>query len=93
MKKIINYIDQLIRANTGVSMKSAFMFSILVIGILLLLSVATVVLVDVFRDGKVDTDLNGLSVFVGSISSLFVTAGLTKVLGEKYEQKDPPTNP
>ncbi|MDD7440073.1 hypothetical protein [Prevotellamassilia timonensis] len=39
------------------------------------------------NSNTIHTDLMGLSAFVGSVASLFVTAGITKVYGEKRENK------
>jgi hypothetical protein len=43
---------------------------------------------EVVANGTIHTDLMGLSAFVGSVASLFVTAGVTKVYSEKNESKD-----
>ena len=58
------------------------------IGCLLLLCVAFILVWEIIATGTIHTDLMGLSAFVGSVASLFVTAGITKVYSERNENKN-----
>lgn len=84
----MGFFKDLIRNNSGVSSKSFFLVTVTAIGLFLLLIVAFILIWDVVKNGQVCTDLSGLSLFVGSITSLFTAAGLTKCIGEKHEYKN-----
>ena len=81
----MNFFMKLIRNNTGVSSKNFFLVSVTLVGILLLLIVAFILIWEVIRNGTIQTDVQGLSMLVGSVTSLFAAVGLTKALGEKNE--------
>lgn len=81
------FFKDLIRVNSGVSSKSFFLVLITIIGCILLLVVGFVLVWEVVHSNTINTDLAGLSLFVGSITTLFGAAGLTKVYGERKEQK------
>ena len=85
--RLTKYIIELIRVNSGHSSKAFFLVSVTVIGCLLLLCVAFILVWEIIVSGTIHTDLMGLSAFVGSVASLFVTAGVTKVYGERNENK------
>ena len=87
MKKLIDYFIKLIQVNSGHSSKAFFLVSVTLIGSLMLLSVVFILVWEVITYGTIKTDLMGLSAFVGSISTLFVSAGLTKTIGERGEIK------
>lgn len=86
--KLTKYITELVRVNSGHSSKAFFLVSVTLIGCLLLLCAAFVLVWEVVANGTIHTDLMGLSAFVGSVASLFVTAGVTKVYSERNEAKD-----
>lgn len=85
--KLTKYLTELIRVNSGHSSKAFFLVAVTLIGCLLLLCVAFVLVWEVIINGTIQTDLMGLSTFVGSVASLFVTAGVTKVYSERKEKK------
>ena len=85
--RLTRYITELIRVNSGHSSKAFFLVAVTMIGCLLLFCVAFVLIWEVIKNGTIQTDLMGLSAFVGSVASLFVTAGVTKVYGEKKEKE------
>ena len=85
--RLTRYITELIRVNSGHSSKAFFLVAVTMIGCVLLLCVAFVLIWEVMNSNTIHTDLMGLSAFVGSVTSLFVTAGITKVYGEKRENK------
>ena len=86
--KWTKYLTELVRVNSGHSSKAFFLVAVTLIGCLLLFCVAFVMVWEVVTNGTIRTDLMGLSAFVGSVASLFVTAGITKVYGEKKELKN-----
>lgn len=86
--KLTEYFVELIKANSGHSSKAFFLVAVTLIGCALLLCVAFVLLWEVTSNGTIQTDLMGLSTFVGSVASLFVTAGITKVYGDKKTSRD-----
>ena len=81
--RVTEYFKELIRINSGHSSKAFFLVAVTLIGCALLLCVAFVLVWEVINNGTIQTDLMGLSTFVGSVASLFVTAGITKVYGDK----------
>lgn len=87
MKKIADYFTKLIKVNSGHSSKAFFLVSVTLIGCLMLLSVVFILIWEVITYGTIKTDLMGISAYVGSISTLFVSAGLTKTIGERGEHK------
>ena len=83
----MNYFNKLINNNTGVSSKNFFLVAVTIIGLILLLVPAVILLVEVFTNHTIATNLNGLAAYIGAVASLFATAGLTKAWSEKYERK------
>lgn len=73
--------------NSGHSSKAFFLVAVTLIGCVLLLCVAFVLIWEVMNSNTIHTDLMGLSAFVGSVASLFATAGITKVCSERKEKK------
>lgn len=80
-----NLFRELIRVNSGISSKSFFLVLITIIGCLLLLVVGFVLIWEVVHSNTINTDLGGLALLIGSITTLFGAAGLTKVYGERNE--------
>lgn len=87
MNKILDYFTKLVKVNSGHSSKAFFLVSVTLIGLLMLLVVCFILVWEVITYGTIKTDLMGLSAFVGSVASLFVTAGLTKTIGERGEHR------
>lgn len=83
---IAGYLKELIKNGTGHSSKSFFLVSVTIIGCFLLFIVGFVLVYEVIASRTIKTDLMGLSAFVGSITALFTSAGLTKCLSEKNEK-------
>lgn len=87
MKMLLEYFTKLVQVNSGHSSKAFFLVSVTLIGSLMLLSVVFILIWEVVTYGTIKTDLMGISAYVGSISTLFVSAGLTKTIGERGEHK------
>ena len=85
--KIISYIGKLIQNNTGYSSKNFFLFTITMIGALLLIVPIIVLLVEVFANHTIQTSLDGFAQYIASVATLFATAGITKAWSEMGEHK------
>lgn len=83
-----SFLGKVIRNNTGVSSKNFFLVTVTLIGFILLIIPAVVLLVEIFCNHTIQTDLNGLAAYIGSVAGLFATAGITKAWSEKYERRD-----
>ena len=84
---MIKYLKLLVQVNSGHSSKAFFLVSVTIIGLLMLLIVCFILVWEVVTCRTIKTDLMGLSAFVGSVASLFVTAGVTKAISERAEHK------
>lgn len=76
----------LINNNTGVSSKNFFLIAVTLIGAMLLAMVIISIIVDLIHNGKVTMSWADMGMFVGSVSTMFCTAGITKAWSEKYER-------
>ena len=85
--KFINWINTLIKSNTGVSSKSFFLVIVTIIGCLLLLVPVFTLSIEAIFLHTITTDLTGMAAYIGAVASLFATAGLTKAWSEKYEHR------
>ena len=80
----------LINNNTGVSSKNFFLIVITLIGAILLAMVIISIVVDLIRNGTVTMSWADMGMFVGSVSTMFCAAGITKAWSEKYERTPGP---
>ena len=80
----------LINNNTGVSSKNFFLIAITLIGAFLLIMLIISIIVDLIHNGKVTMSWTDMGMFVGSVSTMFCTAGITKAWSEKYERTPGP---
>ena len=83
----MNYLMKLIQNNTGVSSKNFFLVTVTIIGCILLLVPAFTLIIEVLFTHTIATSLEGFAAYIGSVASLFATAGITKAWSEKYECK------
>lgn len=83
----MNYFSKLVSNNTGVSSKSFFLVVITIIGCLLLLVPVFALSIEAFYTHTIATDLSSMAAYIGSVASLFATAGITKAWSEKYEKR------
>lgn len=81
-----NFLLNLIKNNTGISSKNFFLVVLTIIGCILLIIPAIILLVEIFFNHTITTDLTGLATYIGAVASIFATAGLTKTWSEKYEK-------
>lgn len=84
----MDFLKQLIKNNTGVSIKGFLALSGMFIAFLMVLAIIVVIMVDLFSNYKVDTDLYGIAALMGSIAGFVLAAVWGKVKSESYENKD-----
>ena len=84
---MINYLKKVIRNNTGESSKSFGLVLSAIVGGLIGLTVCTVLIIDVVRDGKVETDLSELGWFLMCSAAYMFGGGLNKTLSETIGQR------
>jgi len=84
--KFINWVEKLIKNNSGVSSKNFFLVVVTFIGCILLIVPAITLVTEVIFTHTIATDLNGMAAYIGAVASLFATAGLTKAWSEKFEK-------
>ena len=83
----MNYLLKLIQNNTGVSSKNFFLVSVTIVGILLLIVPIIILLVEVFNEHTIHTDLSGMAQYITAVAAIFTSVGITKAWSEKYEKK------
>lgn len=83
----MNYFNKLVSNNTGVSSKNFFLVVITIIGCLLLLVPVFALTIEAFFMHTIATDLSAMAAYIGSVASLFATAGITKAWSEKFERR------
>ena len=86
--RVTEYLKELIKNGSGHSSKSFFLVAVTLMGCFLLLIVGFILVYEVIVNKSIKTDLMGLSAFVGAITALFASAGVTKCLSEKNENKN-----
>ena len=82
----MNYFKKLIRNNTGVSSKNFFLVVVTIIGCLLLLVPAVILIIEVWVNKTIQTDLNGMAAYVAAVAGVFASVGITKAWSEKFEK-------
>ena len=70
----MSFLKQLIKNNTGVSIKGFLALSGMFIAFLMVLTIIIVLIVDLFSNYKVDTDLYGIAALIGSIAGFVLAA-------------------
>ena len=81
-------IKNLITNNTGVSIKNFFLFGVFILGAILLLVVAFILIWDVIHNNSIISPIKDLSTFIVSVSGMFVSAGLPKIIGDITENRN-----
>ena len=87
LKDIQNYLDQIIRNNTGVSSLSFIMVTIGIMSILLLLIICICMLIEVIYNHTIATSLDGYAAIIGDIAGLMTSVGLPKAINNYSEHK------
>lgn len=86
--KIFQTTRKLLENGSGYSIKSWFLYGTFVCGTIILLASGGVMVYDVVYDGKVDSSLADLAEVITAVSGLFVAAGLPKIAGEIFENRN-----
>ena len=92
LKNIQNYLDQVIRSNTGVSSLSFIMVAIGITSILLLLVICVCMLIEVIYNHTISTSLDGYAAIIGAVAGLITSVGLPKAINNYSENKFRPHN-
>jgi hypothetical protein len=80
------YIGKLIKNNTGVSSKNFFLVVVTIIGCVLLIIPAIILVIEVFYNHTIATNLDGMAAYIASVAAIFTSAGITKAWSERYEK-------
>ena len=86
--KIFQSTRKLLENGSGYSIKSWFLYGTFICGTIILLASGGVMLYDVLYDGRVDSSLADLAEVITAVSGLFVAAGLPKIAGEIFENRN-----
>ena len=79
------FFNKLIRNNTGVSSKNFFLVVVTIIGCILLIIPAVILIVEVFYNHTIATNLDGMAAYIAAVAAIFTSAGITKAWPERYE--------
>lgn len=80
---MFEFLLKLIKSNNGYSSKTLTMFWAMAISTILFIAIIIVVLVDLFTNYSVETDLYGVSAIIGGITMFAISAIAGKVYGDK----------
>jgi len=80
------FFGSLIKSNTGVSSKSFVLVISALLGSLFILEIMFILIVDLFTDLTIDSDLMGLTAVIGAIGSFIGAVFYFKVKSEKTEK-------
>lgn len=86
--ELFKNVNKLLVNGSGYSIKSWFLYGTFVCGTIILLASGGVMVYDVLYDGRVDSSLSDLAEVITSVSGLFVAAGLPKIAGEIFENRN-----
>ena len=84
----MNYLKSLIKANTLDSSKSFVMIVACMVGAAVGLTVCVCLLIDVWRNGYIRTDLDSLGLFLLCAGGFMAGGGLNKALAERKWNKE-----
>ena len=87
----MGYWKDLLRSNTGVSSKTFVMVLAAIAGVFTLGVVVFILIVDLFTDKQIKTDLFGIAAVITAIATLIGASIYGKVSSEKYEPKAKPS--
>ena len=79
------FFNKLIKNNTGVSSKNFFLVVVTIIGCILLIIPAIILIVEVFYNHTIATNLDGMAAYIAAVAAIFTSAGITKAWSERYE--------
>ena len=85
--KALTYLKSLIRANSMDSSKSFSMVVSVLIGALVGIVVCVCLLVDVYKNGYIKTDLDSLGIFLLCAGGFMAGGGINKAIAESRDKK------
>lgn len=80
---LFKVLIKILKSNTGYSSKTLTMLWAMAISTILFIAIIIVVLVDLFTNYSVETDLYGVSAIIGGITMFAISAIAGKVYGDK----------
>lgn len=79
MKNLVSWFSKLLdMTNETVSMSSFFLLTLTIIGLILLVVPAIVLLIEVYYNHTINTNLSDMAAYITSVSTLFATGGIIK---------------
>ena len=84
---MFEFLLKLIKSNNGYSSKTLTMLWAMAVTTVMLLSIVLVLLIDLFTDYAITTDLYGIATVIGSIAGFAVATIVGKVYGDKIYTK------
>ena len=84
---MFEFLLKVIKSNNGYSSKTLTMLWGMAVTTVMLLSIVLVLLIDLFTDYSVTTDLYGIATVIGSIAGFAVATIVGKVYGDKIYTK------
>ena len=80
---MFEFLLKLIKSNNGYSSKTLTMLWAMAIGTIMFLIILFILLIDLFTDYSIKTDLYGIATVIGAISAFIVSTIAGKVYGDK----------
>lgn len=87
LRKVISYISQAIRSNTGISSLSLIMVAIGIMSVVVLLVICACMLIEVCHSHTIQASLDGYAAIIASIAGLITSVGLPKAINNYGESK------
>ena len=86
-KKIIDYLDNAVKSNTGVSSLSLIVVAVGIMAVITLVVVCICLLVEVFTSHTIASSLDGYAAIIASIAGLITSVGIPKAINNYGENK------
>lgn len=83
----LKFMLSLIRNDTGNSSKSYSLVLAASVGALIGITIAICLFIDVYRNGSIQTDLDGLGIFLLCVGGYMAGGGLNKMVSEREMAK------
>ncbi len=80
---MFEFLLKVIKSNNGYSSKTLTMLWAMAIGTIMFLIILFILLIDLFTDYSIKTDLYGIATVIGAISAFIVSTIAGKVYGDK----------
>ena len=87
VKRLINYLDQAVQSNTGVSSLSLIVVAAGVTSVIILIVICICMLVEVFSTRTITSSLDGYAAIIGAVAGLIASVVLPKAINNYGEHK------